>query len=125
MDNPRNVSTAFVVQLLLVLACAWNLVDVGSLQEKNSSPLECYTAVKWVLHAEKWIENARIKRPDITALRLYVLLITAQNCHGMKRSKAWLATGTLVKQAMLAGYHRDPSRYAHISMFNKEMRRRI
>lgn len=125
LDNPRNVSTAFVVQLLLVLACAWNLVDAGSLQEKNSSPLECYTAVKWVLHAEKWIENARIKRPDMTALRLYILLITAQNCHGMKRSKAWLATGTLVKQAMLAGYHRDPSRYAHISVFNKEMRRRI
>lgn len=124
-DNPNNVSTAFVVQLLLVLACAWNLADIGSLQEKSPTALKCYTAVEWVLHAEKWIERANIKRPEITALRLYILLITAQNCHGMKRSKAWLATGTLVKQAMLAGYHRDPSRYARISVFNKEMRRRI
>lgn len=125
LQNPNNVSTAFVVQLLLVLACAWNLADIGSLQEKSPTPLKCYTAVEWVLHAEKWIESAHIKRPEITALRLYILLITAQNCHGMKRSKAWLATGTLVKQAMLAGYHRDPSGYARISVFNKEMRRRI
>lgn len=124
-DNPNNVSTAFVVQLLLVLACAWNLADASSLQDKSPTPLKCYTAVEWVLHAEKWIENAHIKRPEITALRLYILLITAQNCHGMKRSKAWLATGTLVKQAMLAGYHRDPSKYTRISVFNKEMRRRI
>lgn len=123
--NSNDVSTAFIVQLLLVLACAWNLADVGSLQEKSPTPLKCYTSVEWVLHAEKWIENAHIKRPEVMALRLYILLITAQNCHGMKRSKAWLATGTLVKQAMLAGYHRDPNGYARISVFNKEMRRRI
>ncbi|KAJ5111236.1 hypothetical protein N7532_001771 [Penicillium argentinense] len=125
LDNPINVSTIFVVQLLLVLACAWNLADVGSLQEKSATLLKCYTAVEWVLHAEKWIDSAHIKRPDIVALRLYILLIMAQNCFGTKRSKAWLATGTLIRQAMLAGYHRDPNKYARISVFNKEMRRRI
>ncbi|PLB52775.1 putative C6 transcription factor [Aspergillus steynii IBT 23096] len=124
-ENPDLISPHFVVQLLLVLACAWNLADFDSLQAKNESTLVCYTAIEWVLHAEKWIENAHIKRPEITTLRLYILLIIAQNIHGMKRSKAWLATGTLAKQAMLAGYHRDPSRYTKISVFNKEMRRRI
>jgi len=125
LENPKNISATFVVQLLLVLSCAWNLADVGSLQEKSPVPLECYTAVEWVLHAEKWIENAHIKRFEISALRLYILLVTALNCHGMKRSKAWVTTGMLVQNAMLAGYHRDPSKYAHISVFNKEMRRRI
>lgn len=125
IDNPTNVSTIFLVQLLLVLACAWNLADLGSLQEKSPTPLKCYTAVEWVLHAEKWIVNAQIKRPEINALRLYILLVVAQNCFGTKRSKAWLSTGTIIRQAMLAGYHRDPSKYARISAFNKEMRRRI
>ncbi|KAJ5233609.1 uncharacterized protein N7469_005375 [Penicillium citrinum] len=125
MDNPTNVSTAFLVQLLLVLACAWNLADIGSLQEKSPTPLKCYTGIEWVLHAEKWIDSAHIKRPEITALRMYILLIVAQNCFGTKRSKAWLSTGTLIRQAMLAGYHRDPNKYARISVFNKEMRRRI
>ncbi|THC90867.1 hypothetical protein EYZ11_009665 [Aspergillus tanneri] len=124
-DNPDLVMPRFVVQLLLVLACAWNLTDIDSLQAKNEAPLACYTAIEWVLHAEKWIENAHIKRPEITTLRLYILLIIAHNTHGMKRSKAWLATGTLAKQAMMAGYHRDPSMYTRISVFNKEMRRRI
>ncbi|KAE8312390.1 hypothetical protein BDV41DRAFT_304806 [Aspergillus transmontanensis] len=126
-DNPDFVSPHFVVQLLLVLACAWNLADLDTLQLKNDdeSDLTCYTAIEWVLHAERWIENSHIKRPDIMAFRLYILLLIAKNAHGMKRSKAWLDTGTLTKQAMLAGYHRDPSRYTKISPFNKEMRRRI
>ncbi|KNG84458.1 C6 transcription factor [Aspergillus nomiae NRRL 13137] len=126
-DTPDFVSPHFVVQLLLVLACAWNLADFDTLQLKNDneSDLTCYTAIEWVLHAERWIENSHIKRPDIMAFRLYILLLVAKNAHGMKRSKAWLDTGTLIKQAMLAGYHRDPSRYTKISPFNKEMRRRI
>lgn len=125
IETPDSASAAFVVQLLLILACAWNLADASSLQNKSSVPLKCYAAVEFVLHAERWIENAQIKRPGITSLRLSILLIMAQNSHGMKRSKAWLATGTLVKQAMLAGYHRDPGRYARISVFNQEMRRRV
>lgn len=124
-ETPDLVSPAFVVQLLLVLACAWNLADPDTLKSKSDDSLKCFTAIEWVLHAEKWLQRASIKRPEITALRLYVLLIIALNSHGMERSKAWLATGTLVKQAMLAGYHRDPSHYTKISMFNKEMRRRI
>ncbi|PYI07567.1 hypothetical protein BO78DRAFT_312754 [Aspergillus sclerotiicarbonarius CBS 121057] len=124
-DSPDMVSPIFVVQLLLVLACAWNFADFPTLQVKNEGNLQCYTAVEWVLHAEKWMENAHIKRPELTSLRLNTLLIIALNIHGMKRSQAWLATGTLVKQAMMAGYHRDPTRYARISVFNMEMRRRI
>ncbi|KAJ5469678.1 hypothetical protein N7539_009296 [Penicillium diatomitis] len=125
VPNPSPIAAAFVVQLLLVLACAWNLADMTSLQDKSAVPLKCYTAIEWVLHAEKWIENARFRRQEITTLRLQILTIMARNCHGMKRSKAWLATNTLVRQAMLSGYHRDPDQYAQISVFNKEMRRRI
>ena len=124
-DNPSIHSAAFVAQLLLILACAWNFADLAALQEKSPTPLHCHTALQWVLHAEKWINNAHIKRSDIDALRLHILLITAQNYFGMKRSQAWLATSNLVKSAMMSGYHRDPSKYARISTFNKEMRRRI
>ncbi|KAJ5769240.1 hypothetical protein N7520_003799 [Penicillium odoratum] len=124
-DNASIQSAAFVAQFLLILACAWNFADLLTLQEKSSKPLLCYTAVEWVLHAEKWINNARVKRAEINTLRLYILLITAQNFFGMKRSQAWLATSQMVKSAMMSGYHRDPSNYARISMFNKEMRRRI
>lgn len=124
-SNPSLVSPAFVVQLLLVLACAWNLADFSTLELKNGSSLKCYTAIEWIMYADKWIENAHIKRSDIMVLRLHVLLVTAQKAHGMCRSKAWLTTSNLVKRAMLAGYHRDTSMYTKISPFNQEMRRRI
>ncbi|PYH98263.1 hypothetical protein BO71DRAFT_371435 [Aspergillus ellipticus CBS 707.79] len=124
-DSPDMISPVFVVQLLLVLACAWNLADFNTLQMKNDGNLKCYTAIEWVLHAEKWMQNHHIKRPELTSLRLDTLMIIALNIHGMKRSQAWLATGTLVKHAMMAGFHRDPTRYTRISVFNMEMRRRI
>ncbi|KAL4796899.1 hypothetical protein BDV19DRAFT_67059 [Aspergillus venezuelensis] len=120
-----HVSPAFVVQLLLVCACAWNLADFATLEVKNGYSLQCYTAIEWTMYAEKWIEDAHIKRSDIMVLRLQILLATALKSHGMKRSKAWLTTSTLVKQAMLAGYHRDTTSYTKISPFNQEMRRRI
>ncbi|KAF7515944.1 hypothetical protein PCG10_002670 [Penicillium crustosum] len=125
LDSPASISAAFAVQLLLVLSCAWNLADFASLQSKNAGELKCQSAVEWTLHAGKWIENLHTKRPEITSMRLSILLILAHNSHGMRRSQAWLTTSTLVKQAMMAGYHRDPSRYTRISIFNKEMRRRI
>ncbi|KAJ5780576.1 hypothetical protein N7457_005736 [Penicillium paradoxum] len=124
-ENPATISAAFTAQVLLVLACAWNLADLANLQSKNMGELKCQTAIEWTLHAGKWIDNLHTKRPEITSMRLSILLILAQNSLGMKRSQAWLTTSTLVKQAMMAGYHRDPSRYARISIFNKEMRRRI
>ncbi|KAL5337354.1 hypothetical protein BJX70DRAFT_249488 [Aspergillus crustosus] len=124
-SSSHLASPAFVVQLLLVLACAWNIADLAAPGLKSGSALLCYTAIEWILYAEKWIETAHIKRSDINVLRLHILLVTAQNSHGMKRSKAWLTTSTLVKQAMLAGYHRDTSMYTKISPFNQEMRRRI
>lgn len=124
-ENSSIQSPQFVIQLLLVLACAWNFASLDSLQEKSRVPLKCYTAVQWILHAERWIENAHVKRPQLSTLRLQILLIMAQNLFGTKRSQAWLATSNLIKSAMMAGYHRDPSKYARISIFNKEMRRRI
>lgn len=119
------MSSAFAVQLLLILACAWNFADFAALELNNGSSLQCFTAIEWIMYAEKWIENANFKRSDIMIFRLHILLATAHKCHGMKRSKAWLTTSTLVKQAMLAGYHRDTSLYTKISPFNQEMRRRI
>ncbi|CAG7937206.1 unnamed protein product [Penicillium nalgiovense] len=124
-DSPASISAGFTVQVLLILACAWNLADFASLQSKSSGELKCQSAVEWTLHAGKWIENLHTKRPEITSMRLSILLILARNAHGMRRSQAWLTANTLVKQAMMAGYHRDPSRYARISVFNKEMRRRL
>ncbi|OJZ80262.1 hypothetical protein ASPFODRAFT_85938 [Aspergillus luchuensis CBS 106.47] len=68
------------------MACAWHLADQDVLQMRN-----------------------------LDHLRLLVLSIIAQNRLGIERSRSWLATGVLIKWAMMAG---------RISVFDAEMRRR-
>lgn len=124
-SNPNSISSPFLVQLMLVLACAWNLVDPDRLLDLGAANSKRYTALDYIMQADNWIETTHIKRPDVTILRIHCLLIMAKNNQGIKRSRAWLSTGNLVKMAMLAGYHRDPDQWSGVTVFNREMRRRI
>lgn len=124
-NDPDSIPTALVVQLLLVLACAWNLTEVDQLFNMGVTTPNRSLALDWIMQADKWLRNTYIKRPDITTLRIHCLLHIAKNNQGIKRSQAWLATGTLVKLAMMAGYHRELDERAKVSTFNREMRRRI
>jgi hypothetical protein len=125
-EQPDSVSPAFVVQLLLILASAAAIFEAERPPEiADSAMTRSLRVLDWIRYAEKWIENSGIKRPDLTVLRIYCLLIIAKNNQGLKRSRAWLSTGMLVKLSMMAGYHRDPDHIQKINVFNKEMRRRI
>ncbi|QKX62925.1 uncharacterized protein TRUGW13939_10093 [Talaromyces rugulosus] len=126
IDTPDMVSAAFVSQLLLILAAATAFVEgERPIVFSDSSVIHRYQIVNWIRYAERWLETSNIKRPDLTILRIHCLIIIARNTQGLKRSSAWLATGHLVKLAMTAGYHRDPDNVSRISVFNKEMRRRM
>ncbi|OKL61845.1 hypothetical protein UA08_02858 [Talaromyces atroroseus] len=127
MNNPDMVSAAFVAQVLLMLASAAGFHDAEPPQDFDEPPtsINSEQVVGWIRYAEKWFDSTHIKRPDLTVLRIQCLLIIAQNNQGLNRSHAWLATGNLVKTAMLAGYHRDPEDIPKINIFHKEMRRRI
>jgi hypothetical protein len=126
IDSPDMVSAAFVSQLLLILAAAAAFVEgERPIVFSDSTVIQRYQIVNWIRYVEKWLETSNIKRPDLTILRIHCLMIIARNTQGLKRSSAWLATGHLVKLAMTAGYHRDPDNVSRISVFNKEMRRRM
>ncbi|RAO66923.1 uncharacterized protein BHQ10_002935 [Talaromyces amestolkiae] len=126
IHNPDMISAAFVVQLLLMLAAAVGFYEAEpSLEYADLTVSNTFQVVDWIRYSEKWMDTTYIKRPDMTILRIQCLLIIAKNNQGLNRSQAWLATGNLVKMAMLAGYHRDPANIPKITLFNKEMRRRM
>lgn len=126
IDTPDMVSAAFISQLLLILAAAAAFVEGDRpIVFSDSTVIQRYQIVNWIRYAEKWLETSNIKRPDLPILRIRCLIIIARNTQGLKRSSAWLETGHLVKLAMTAGYHRDPDNVSRISLFNKEMRRRM
>ncbi|EED15333.1 C6 transcription factor, putative [Talaromyces stipitatus ATCC 10500] len=127
IHNPDMISAAFVAQLLLMLAAAVGFYEAEPSPDflHDSTISKTFQVVEWIRYAEKWINTTYVKRPDLTILRIQCLLIIAKNNQGLNRSQAWLATGNLVKMAMLAGYHRDPGNIPKITLFNKEMRRRM
>ncbi|KAH8693920.1 putative C6 transcription factor [Talaromyces proteolyticus] len=125
IDSPDMVSAAFVAQLLLILAAAFAFFEAERSLALSEFNIPRWQVVNWIRYAEKWLEVSDIKRPDLTVLRIHCLAIIARNTQGLRRSRVWLDTGNLVKLAMLAGYHRDPDHISKITLFNKEMRRRI
>lgn len=118
---------AFIVQLLLILACAEVLYEADQLQQdKQASTLpRRFPVIDWIHYSERWIETSGQKWPDLKMLRVHCLLIVAKNSQCLNQNRAWLVTGNLVRLAMLAGYHRDPKNIKNIDPFTGEMRRRI
>jgi hypothetical protein len=125
-ENPYSVSIIQVVQLLLVLASVAHLYDGDRLDvPAQGTTAKQLPVLDWIRYSEKWIEDNPFKRPDINSLRTQCLLVIAKNNQGLGRSSTWSVTGSIVRQAIQGGYHRDPLQIPRVSPFNQEMRRRI
>ena len=59
----------------------------------------------------------------IETFLLYLHALSLSNSD--TQTQIWILLGTLVRIAQRMGYHRDASRYPHISPFQAEMRRRV
>ncbi|RFU32810.1 hypothetical protein B7463_g3494, partial [Scytalidium lignicola] len=77
-------------------------------------------------YVDMWLDKLPGRRQlTITALRTRALLILAQQVRGVQADKIWNATGKLVRSAMMAGLHRDPSEFPNINIYEGELRRRL
>ncbi|KAK9776282.1 putative Zn(2)-C6 fungal-type domain-containing protein [Seiridium cardinale] len=119
-----NASTAFVVQLLVI-------ISIGSILEKQppeasmeDMSIMSRTNVERLKVAESWIQQ-NMDRPDLSVIRVFCILIISKRLYRLGGSQAWIATGNLVKLSMSMGYHREPAQMASISQNDREIRRRI
>ena len=124
--NPvLEVAASFIIQLYLVMATVWNIdVPEGSTPGDGLS-LSSTTVKTYIYWADAWLYHVDEKRPSLTVLQIRCLLLQAKQANYTQKNQAWSSAGTLVKMAMSAGYHRIPESNAPISVFNREMRRRI
>ncbi|TAQ90122.1 hypothetical protein B7494_g1582 [Chlorociboria aeruginascens] len=75
---------------------------------------------------EAWLDNLAGRRQlTMATLRTRALLILAQQVRAIQADEIWKATGKLLRSAMTAGLHRDPSEFSEISIFEGELRRRL
>ncbi|RMZ83378.1 hypothetical protein DV737_g1673, partial [Chaetothyriales sp. CBS 132003] len=116
----------FVVQLLLVCASVnWAVAgDTDAFVGRSSVNRE--KATRWIKAAESWIERQSHKHTPLEYYQTHILLFIAKRniCYKVKRE--WTVAGTLLRLAMAAGFHREPTLLSHkISVFDQEMRRRL
>lgn len=125
-DDSKDPPPHTIVQLLLVMAIAWCVISPDSVSSIGEQSLSHNRAMSWIRSSSKWLAQNELKRPCLLTFQTRCLLIIAKAVNWTERNQAWVDTGLLVKQAMAAGFHREPRPHSsHDNLFLSEMKRRI
>ncbi|KPM37931.1 hypothetical protein AK830_g8622 [Neonectria ditissima] len=110
-----------LAQLLSICAIGCGLVNQSAM---TSSPP--YTVGKWIEVVQLWLfkQNPRAQM-SLGHLQAHLLMLVAGDVHWIKIDRAWISAGMLVRNAVSAGLHREPSDFTRISPFYAELRRRL
>lgn len=124
--SPSEVSTAFVVQLILVCACVNASVEGGptGFHGRNSAARDM--SLNWIKRSEQWLDMQSQKHVTLESFQITILLVIAKRLNCFKIKREWTVSGHLLRLAMSAGLHREPTFLSkNISVFDQEMRRRL
>jgi hypothetical protein len=73
-----------------------------------------------------WLQRQSQKHVYLAIWQIRCLLLLAKMANTVKKKRTWTSAGNLMRQAMSAGFHRDPSLLGtKVSVFDQEMRRRL
>ncbi|KIV90367.1 hypothetical protein PV10_07678 [Exophiala mesophila] len=124
--SPESTSPSFLVQLLLVCACVNSVVPGGPSGFIGRSSAAHHAAVEWIDICGLWHEQQSHKHVTLDNFQVWVLLLIAKRLNRVKVKREWTLAGQVLRSAMAAGLHREPSfQRASISVFDQEMRRRL
>jgi hypothetical protein len=119
--DPMAAKDSFTLKLLLVLAIGTAFYDDAASGNALRS-----LAPQWIYAAQAWLSAPHQKaRLNLVGLEVQCLLILARQSHSLENDFLWTSVGTLMRNAMSMGFHRDPSHFPKISVFHAEIRRRM
>jgi hypothetical protein len=125
-DNPDQCRPGFVPTLLLMLSavsCAGLRAPLSYVAD-SSSPRE--KAIRWIQACDTWLQRQSKKHRTLEILQVYCLLQIAKQVNSVNLKQSWIAAGYMLRVAIAAGLHRDPSLLGdHVSCFDQEIRRRL
>ncbi|KAJ5225510.1 hypothetical protein N7468_006735 [Penicillium chermesinum] len=120
-EQPQNVSTSFLLQLLLILA-------IGSVFHCKPGPFnELGLPIRrWIYAAKWWLEGpGEREAQSMAGLQVQSLVIVCRQAYAIHKETNWVMAGALLRRAINQGLHRDPKNFPTISTFDGEMRRRV
>ncbi|KAL4784738.1 hypothetical protein BJX76DRAFT_326284 [Aspergillus varians] len=117
----------FIAKLLALMACSGCFATGGQLElaglNRQSFMEMCHS---WMEAVAEWLGvmtgHAQL---CLDVVQVKCLLLLSQQATAWQGDLAGLAAGSLVREALLMGLHRDPSNFAHISPYWAEMRKRL
>lgn len=119
-NGPQPAKPSTLHQILLV--CAIGLPFYTGPEQ----PRLRVSCTKWVQAAESWLSALYQKsRLNLAGLQMQILLLQARQVSNIDGDMVWISGGTLLRSAMHLGLHREPSRFDKMSVFHREMRRRL
>ncbi|OKL57739.1 hypothetical protein UA08_06921 [Talaromyces atroroseus] len=125
-ENPHEVKSASVVIVLLVMASVSCMFSHEHPKYIGDSSLSREKATFWIEVAEKWLSCQSDKHVYLAIWQIRCLVLLAKQINVIKKKRIWTAAGTLLREAMSSGFHRDPSLLGDkVSFFDQEMRRRL
>ncbi|PYH43066.1 uncharacterized protein BP01DRAFT_403012 [Aspergillus saccharolyticus JOP 1030-1] len=125
-QDSRTARPAFIVILMLVLACVGCLASPAQPKYIGDSAMARERATLWIEAAAAWLPKQSQKHIYLAIWQIRCLLLVAKMVNVVKKKRTWTAAGTLVREAMSAGFHRDPTILGdRVSVFDLEMRRRL
>ncbi|PWY74944.1 hypothetical protein BO83DRAFT_398320 [Aspergillus eucalypticola CBS 122712] len=126
---PNSKSEIFTAKLLMLMACAscFATEKTEPLASAGFSPQSliqtCHT---WISAVTTWLAAMKSHaRLNLDVIQIKCLLLLAQQATARDGDLASLASGSLLREAMLTGLHRDPCNFPSISPFWAELRKRL
>lgn len=115
----QQASFAFLPQLLSVCAIASCFRDQDRLRREDQ-------VRSWIEAVRLWLFKADPRAQlSLGLLQAHLLMLIAGDVHWMKIDRSWIASGSLLRNAISAGLHREPNDFFRIPRFHAEMRRRL
>lgn len=125
-EAPKKARPAFIVMLLLVMAAVSCISGNDRPSYIGDSATAREQAIVWIHACDTWVPNQSRKNSYLAIWQIQCLSLLAKQANTIKKKRAWTSAGNVVRNAMAAGFHRDPSLLGtKISVFDQEMRRRL
>jgi len=125
-QNPQEAPSDFLVILLLVMATMYCVCPSEPASFVGRSSQRREQTIRWIAACDSWMDAQSHKHVTIASNQVQILLFLAKRVNWIKLKRAWTTTGQLLRRAMAAGLHREPTFLSSkISVFHQEMRRRL
>ncbi|KAJ6111408.1 hypothetical protein N7523_007469 [Penicillium sp. IBT 18751x] len=124
-ENELSARPAFLVLMLLMMSAA-SCLSNESVTYVGDSAVARERAALWIEVSEQWLQKQSQKHTYLSIWQIRCLLLVSKQVNVIKKKRIWTEAGTLLRQAMAAGFHRDPGFLGEkVSDFDQEMRRRL